>query len=45
METINLSYIYADRDGYDECMRAGLRLPCPLDCTSACIIYLQLYSS
>ena len=25
METLNLSYIYADRDGYDECMRAGLK--------------------
>ena len=24
METLNLSYVYADRDGYDECMRAGL---------------------
>ena len=23
METINLSYVYADRDGCDECMRAG----------------------
>ena len=23
MKTLNLSDIYADRDGYDECMRAG----------------------
>ena len=23
METLNLSYVYADRDGCDECMRAG----------------------
>ena len=23
METLNLSYVYADIDGYDECMRAG----------------------
>ena len=23
METLNLSYVYADRAGYDECMRAG----------------------
>ena len=23
METLNLSYVYADRDGYDECMCAG----------------------
>ena len=23
METLNLSYVYADRDGYDECMRTG----------------------
>ena len=23
METLNLSYVYVDRDGYDECMRAG----------------------
>ena len=23
LETLNLSNVYADRDGYDECMRAG----------------------
>ena len=23
METLNLPYVYADRDGYDECMHAG----------------------
>ena len=23
METLNLSFVYANSDGYDECMRAG----------------------
>ena len=23
METLNLSFVYVDSDGYDECMRAG----------------------
>ena len=45
METLNLSSVYADRKAMmSACPQARLRLPCPLDCTSTCIIYLQPYS-
>ena len=44
METLHFSYLYADIDGFDKCMRAGsLKTSLPLDCTSTCIIYIIIF--
>ena len=39
METLNLSYVYTERDGNDECMRAG-----SLSNMYDTYMYLQPYS-